>query len=65
MSSSTKPREQAAVLTEREIVWRDRYEMLESHGYRLRQRYKPDWKPSWLTTKRTLALHDDFMHHWV
>ena len=39
--------------------------MLESHGYRLRQRYKPDWKPSWLTTKRTLALHDDFMHHWV
>ncbi|KAL5513779.1 hypothetical protein ACEPAH_4180 [Sanghuangporus vaninii] len=62
-SDWAKLREISGTLTEREIVWRDRYQMLESHGYRLRQRYKPDWKPSWLTTKRPLFLHDDFMEH--
>ena len=33
-----------------EVWWRDRFAMLESHGYRLRPRYHPDWKPSWLDT---------------
>ena len=30
-----------------EIWWRDRYRDLEAHGYRLRNRYHPDWEPSW------------------
>ncbi|KAL5513766.1 hypothetical protein ACEPAH_4167 [Sanghuangporus vaninii] len=34
--------------------------MLESHGYRLRQRYKPDWKPSWLGTDLPVILHEDY-----
>ncbi|KAL5513775.1 hypothetical protein ACEPAH_4176 [Sanghuangporus vaninii] len=61
--ASEAPLEHASPLTEREILWRDRYNMLVSHGYRLRQRYKPDWKPSWLTTKRPLPFHDDFKPH--
>ena len=57
--------EDASPLSEREVLWRDRYNMLESHGYRLRQRYKPDWTPSWLTTKRHLVFHDDYKPHRV
>ncbi|KAL5513763.1 hypothetical protein ACEPAH_4164 [Sanghuangporus vaninii] len=57
---SSSEREDASPLLKREIMWRDRYTMLESHGYRLRQRYKPDWKPSWLGTKRLAFLHEDF-----
>ncbi|KAL5530879.1 hypothetical protein ACEPAG_3755 [Sanghuangporus baumii] len=55
-----RSRENEAPLLSREVVWRDRYNMLESHGYRLRQRYRPDWKRSWLTTKRPLYLHEDY-----
>lgn len=39
--------------------------MLESHGYRLRQRYKPDWTPSWLNSKSPPPLHEDYAAHWV
>jgi len=37
-------------LTETEESWRDRYAFLLSHGYQLRPRYHPDWKPSWIGT---------------
>ncbi|KAF7304803.1 Protein kinase domain-containing protein [Mycena kentingensis (nom. inval.)] len=30
-----------------EIFWRDHYDHILKHGYRLRSRYKPDWVPSW------------------
>ncbi|EIN06247.1 hypothetical protein PUNSTDRAFT_73300 [Punctularia strigosozonata HHB-11173 SS5] len=30
-----------------EPFWRDKYEWLLSCGYKLRDRYKPDWVPSW------------------
>lgn len=30
-----------------ELYWRDRQHFLESHGYQLRPRYRPDWIPSW------------------
>ncbi|KAI0369571.1 hypothetical protein BV20DRAFT_1020643 [Pilatotrama ljubarskyi] len=36
-----------AFLTTEERYWRDRQEFLESRGYTLRPRYKPDWTPSW------------------
>ncbi|KAI0669455.1 kinase-like domain-containing protein [Trametes maxima] len=34
-----------------EIAWKDRYEYLEARGYKLRPRYHPKWKPSWVGTK--------------
>ena len=41
------PRRQIGGLFRSEIWWRDRYRDLEAHGYRLRNRYHPDWEPSW------------------
>ncbi|KAJ2936004.1 hypothetical protein H1R20_g1089, partial [Candolleomyces eurysporus] len=42
-----------------EVVWRDRYAWLLSAGYRLRDRYNPDWKPSWIGTgKNPLSCED-------
>ena len=39
-------------LTVHEKWWRDRYQFLKSHGYHLRDRYKPGWVPSWQGTGR-------------
>jgi hypothetical protein len=36
-----------STLTEDEVKWRDRGEMLKQHGYVLRPRLRPGWKPSW------------------
>ena len=33
-----------------EVHWRDRQPTLDKHGYILRRRYAPYWKPSWLGT---------------
>ncbi|RXW18388.1 hypothetical protein EST38_g7465 [Candolleomyces aberdarensis] len=53
------PTDDPAVLEEDEIVWRDRYAWLLSAGYRLRDRYNPDWKPSWIgTNKEPLTCED-------
>ena len=54
MSTFTPPQSHAA-RTSREIGtlhkseewWRDQYLDLNLHGYDLRPRYHPDWKPSW------------------
>ena len=37
-------------LTPGEKWWRDRANLFEHHGYKLRPRYLPGWKPSWLGT---------------
>ena len=42
--------EQLSRLSPLETSWRDRYKLLERHGYRLRARYHPDWVPSWRDT---------------
>ncbi|KAI0645026.1 kinase-like domain-containing protein [Trametes meyenii] len=34
-----------------EIPWKDRYEYLQERGYKLRPRYHPKWRPSWMGTK--------------
>ena len=39
-------------LLNREKWWRNRCQYLESVGYRLRSRYQPDWRPSWIGTGR-------------
>ncbi|KAG6836481.1 hypothetical protein H0H93_007650 [Arthromyces matolae] len=38
----------ADALSQDECFWRDHYDFLKAHGYTLRQRYKPDWSPSWV-----------------
>ncbi|KZV68708.1 hypothetical protein PENSPDRAFT_666269 [Peniophora sp. CONT] len=37
-------------LYDREIWWRDRQPFLQSKGYMLRPRFRPNWVPSWLTS---------------
>ncbi|KAH9920136.1 uncharacterized protein B0H18DRAFT_1025282 [Fomitopsis serialis] len=39
-------------LMDHEHFWRDRQSWLQEQGYMLRPRYRPDWKPSWLGTKK-------------
>jgi hypothetical protein len=39
-------------LTRHEIWWVERYQKLETAGYKLRPRYDPDWRPSWGNKKR-------------
>ena len=41
------PRRQIGGLFRSEMWWRDRYRDLEARGYRLRNRYHPNWEPSW------------------
>ncbi|KAI0629583.1 kinase-like protein [Trametes polyzona] len=37
-------------LAPKERFWQQRYRSLKDHGYLLRPRYSPDWKPSWSGT---------------
>ena len=46
-------------LREHEYYWRDRQVWLAERGYMLRPRYKPDWKPSWLGTKKPFIFCED------
>lgn len=47
------------VLFKGEHYWRDRSLWLKEHGYTLRPRYSPDWKPSWIgTSKRWMDCED-------
>ncbi|KAJ3004551.1 hypothetical protein NUW54_g4764 [Trametes sanguinea] len=67
MTSADSPDELAedvfAVLSEEEQKWRDRYELLETHGYRLRARLRPGWVPSWKGKPRDALL--DSEDWWV
>ncbi|GBE86804.1 predicted protein [Sparassis crispa] len=38
-------------LGESEIFWSEHYTYLARQGYQLRDRYRPDWSPSWLGTE--------------
>ncbi|KZT10924.1 uncharacterized protein LAESUDRAFT_644190 [Laetiporus sulphureus 93-53] len=51
-----------------ELYWRDRQPWLQEHGYMLRPRYRPDWKPSWIGTKRSWIISEDGVspsHHAI
>lgn len=43
-------REGAFNLTPQELFWQARHRHLKDHGYILRPRYAPGWKPSWIGT---------------
>jgi hypothetical protein len=51
--------ERLAMLHGKERWWRDISYVLERRGYRLRQRYQPDWQASWLTTGEPHWLCED------
>ncbi|KAL5513751.1 hypothetical protein ACEPAH_4151 [Sanghuangporus vaninii] len=40
------------LLNKFECWWRDRCELFVQHGYELRPRFRPGWKPSWEGTKK-------------
>lgn len=42
-----------------ETFWRERYLFLESKRYKLRPRFNPAWKPSWLGTNRDPDFCED------
>jgi len=46
-------------LADAEYFWRDRQPWLLAHGYKLRPRYSPDWKPSWEGTNRSFRSAED------
>lgn len=48
-----------------EVWWSNHYDMLESHGYRLRPRFRPGWKGSWIGTGRDVMSCDDAYVHYV
>ncbi|KAJ2978676.1 hypothetical protein NUW54_g11251 [Trametes sanguinea] len=46
-------------LAPEEVFWQERYRYLEEHGYLLRPRYKPGWKPSWTGTNLDPTFCED------
>lgn len=42
-----------------ETWWVERQQALERAGYMLRPRYRPGWKPSWVTTGKYYASVED------
>lgn len=45
---------------ERELSWRGRFALFEAHGYRLRQRYRPDWVASSVRNDVDASLCEDY-----
>lgn len=52
-------------LNEDEIWWKDHYDIILAHGYKLRPRYHPDWKPSWSGTNVNPGACEDSLEHGV
>ena len=46
-------------LYEDEYLWRDHQTWLAESGYMLRPRYRMDWEPSWLKSKKYFAFCED------
>ncbi|KAI0669473.1 kinase-like domain-containing protein [Trametes maxima] len=46
-------------LSPKELFWQARYHYLKEHGYLLRPRYDPAWKPSWVGTNRDPIFCED------
>ncbi|KAG6819044.1 hypothetical protein H0H93_016001 [Arthromyces matolae] len=46
------PKFDPEVLGTWEAFWRDHYTFLKERGYTLRDRYNPDWAPSWKNAKK-------------
>ncbi|KAG6918251.1 hypothetical protein DXG01_015625 [Tephrocybe rancida] len=46
-------------LLDNEFFWRKHFQFLQDHGYTLRPRYRPDWRPSWLDTSKNWLHCED------
>ncbi len=46
-------------LYEDEYFWRDHQAWLAESGYMLRPRYRMDWEPSWLNSKKNYRFCED------
>ncbi|KAH9944740.1 kinase-like domain-containing protein [Amylocystis lapponica] len=57
--ADTKTANSRGGLTPQEIFWRDHQQWLETRGYMLSSRYKPDWTPSWKVTKKSYLRSED------
>jgi len=42
-----------------ERFWASQYQWLQSNGYQIRQRFGPDWVPSWQGTSKPYARYPD------
>jgi hypothetical protein len=49
----------AGTLVMTEQWWRDRYNEIADHGYKLRPRYHPKWQPSWLKSGKDFYAVED------
>ena len=56
---------QAGELTRLEKQWANRQTTLEKAGYMLRQRYRPEWQPSWIGTSKSFMDVEDGQAHTV
>ena len=52
-------------LSKDERWWMERSGFLESHGYRLRPRFRPGWVPSWQNTGQDPINYEDARFHLV
>lgn len=48
-----------------EAIWVKRFELLESHGYRLRPRFRPGWVAPWQGTNLNPYSFEDGLFHLV
>lgn len=46
-------------LSDHEAAWRDRQLFLQSRGYMLRPRLRPDWQPSWISPRKDFSQCED------
>jgi hypothetical protein len=53
------PRREIGGLFRSEMWWGDRYHDFEAHGYKLRNRYHPEWEPSWKGSGRDFFDAED------
>jgi hypothetical protein len=49
----------AASLTDLELEWVEKQPLLQRSGYILRNRYRPHWTPSWLSSRKDAATCED------
>jgi len=59
IQDNVPPKAPPGGLLDSEHYWRDRQPWLQEHGYLLRARYRPDWKPSWEGTNKNYFQCED------
>lgn len=58
-NAAIAPSREVGALVPTEQWWRDRYNEIAEHGYKLRPRYHPNWQPSWLKSGKDFYTVED------